>query len=254
MKDRTLQIIMAAALAATAVCAVVVTVVLLSWRVQAAPAASGNGLPEPTERVSAKPTAEPVEDMAYLEDVVTKDGLKGVKVCVLLQPGESLWIDLPHQDDYRVTNTEDISVIYKIAIPESAFYPNKPLKHAAYEVDPTIQITGVDGGVRRVHLPFTIIFPSLTFELTSPAGRDSPVKAEQNNLIWIEGQVAPEGGMPDAHATRIFVNGQALRTYQDGYFLGYYHMESLTEERVVVRAELDNWVTATMEFVAVPSS
>lgn len=153
----------------------------------------------------------------------------------------------PAQNDYTHTNTQDMTVEVRLLVPKAQFYPNEKLTDGTYTFTPEIFLTEADGTTTTLKTdPLTINFPQLSIELEKPVADDEgKIMADKNNSVAISGHV-------DDYDVAVYINDEPVTVYAGGLFMYDYSMTSDSTAEVTIRAEKNNYVTATQTISVEP--
>jgi hypothetical protein len=209
--------------------------------------ANRSAIQEMNESADSKVAAEPT-----IEDDVTEDGEACKTVMLFLNPGDTVTLHFPFQDDFAKTNMEAYTRPIQFSIPLDCYFPNTPLNDPIYTAVQKLSITYADGTEEDYELgPFDLPpFPSVSLTLVEPDSSEikAGLMAQEDRTIYLEGWV-------DNHSVTVYVNGQMFDVYEGGIFLGYYELtQEEGEETIVIRAEKENMVTSTITITVVVNS
>lgn len=182
-----------------------------------------------------------------MEEGFNDEGKECVIYNIVVPAHGVVTIVLPSQGEQTYPSSYDTPVVYSLTVPKSAYYPNTPLDDSVYEVHPEIYLTESDGTTKTLSVPsFTLTFPTLSINLEKPVlNEDGHIMANKDNIVPISGHV-------DDYDVRLYVNDEPVTVYSEGLFMPDYTMESAEPVTVVLRAEKENWVSTSTEFVVDP--
>lgn len=182
-----------------------------------------------------------------MEEGFNDEGKECVEYSIVVPAHGVITIVLPSQGEQTYPSSYDTPVVYNLTVPKSAYYPNVPLEDSVYEVHPEIYLTESDGTTKTLSVPsFTLTFPTLSINLEKPVlNEEGHVMANKDNIVPISGHV-------DDYDVRLYVNDEPVTVYSEGLFMPDYTMESTEPVTVVLKAEKENWVSTSTEFVVDP--
>ncbi|MDO4852828.1 MAG: hypothetical protein Q4A88_05325, partial [Clostridia bacterium] len=182
-----------------------------------------------------------------MEEGYNDEGKECVIYSIVVPAHGVVTIVLPSQGEQTYPSSNDTPVIYSLTVPKYAYYPNVPLTDPVYEVHPEIYLTEADGSTRTLSVPsFTLTFPTLSIDLEKPVlDENGHIMANKENLVPISGHV-------NDYDVRLYVNDEQVTVYSEGLFMPDYAMNATEPVTVTLRAEKENWVTATTEFIVDP--
>jgi len=191
------------------------------------------------------PSASPYD--VEMEEGYNDEGKECVIYSIVVPAHGVVTIVLPSQGEQTYPSSNDTPVIYSLTVPKYAYYPNVPLTDPVYEVHPEIYLTEADGSTRTLSVPsFTLTFPTLSIDLEKPVlDENGHIMANKENLVPISGHV-------NDYDVRLYVNDEQVTVYSEGLFMPDYAMNATEPVTVTLRAEKENWVTATTEFIVDP--
>lgn len=182
-----------------------------------------------------------------MEEGFNDEGKECVIYSIVVPAHGVVTIVLPSQGEQTYPSSYDTPVVYSLTVPKSAYYPNVALSDSVYEVHPEIYLTESDGTTKTLSVPsFTLTFPTLSINL------EKPVLNEEGHIMANKDNIVPISGHVDDYDVRLYVNDEPVTVYSEGLFMPDYTMESTEPVTVVLRAEKENWVSTSMEFVVDP--
>lgn len=182
-----------------------------------------------------------------MEEGFNDEGKECVIYNIVVPAHGVVTIVLPSQGEQTYPSSYDTPVVYSLTVPKSAYYPNTPLEESEYEVHPEIYLTESNGSTKTLSVPsFTLTFPTLSINL------EKPVLDEEGHIMANKDNIVPISGHVDDYDVRLYLNDEAVTVYSEGLFMPDYTMESSEPVTVVLKAEKENWVSTSTEFVVDP--
>ena len=182
-----------------------------------------------------------------MEEGFNDEGKECVIYNIVVPAHGVVTIVLPSQGEQTYPSSYDTPVVYSLTVPKSAYYPNAPLEDSVYEVHPEIYLTESDGSTKTLSVPsFKLTFPTLSINL------EKPVLDEEGHIMANKDNIVPISGHVDDYDVRLYVNDEPVTVYSEGLFMPDYTMTSSEPVTVVLRAEKENWVSTSTEFIVDP--
>lgn len=220
--------------------------------------------PEPTAVPTTAPTPEPTAEPQPTEvpedydlwkavEIQTYTELSGeerITIISAVPAGATLKIELPGQEDYSYTNTNDHLITRKVHIPVEVFFPGTPLETAEGEIAPHVTMTTADGEEHEIAcpvLPYT--FPTLSLDILSAfeTAEDGSihVKAGENGAYRLS-------GMLNDPTAIVFVDGEEFVGIAGGEITVELAAADGAPATHVLTVQKNNCVTALYTIVVEP--
>ncbi len=190
---------------------------------------------------NASVTAETTDPYTVrIDETVNEDGEDCWNFHIIVPAHAVVTMVLPGQNESTYTNTKDNTIELQLLLSKSRIYPNEKLTDSSYTFTPEFFLTEADGTTTDLKVDsLTAIMPSLSIELEKPvADADGKIMADKNNTVAISGHV-------DDFDVEVYINDEPVTVYAGGLFMYDYSMTSDTTATIDIRAEKNNYVTAT---------
>ncbi|MBQ6332329.1 MAG: hypothetical protein IJI34_06105 [Clostridia bacterium] len=229
-----------------------------------AEAATAEPTAAPTEEPTAAPTEEPTpepqptavpEDYDLWKNAETElyEDLNGghtIKITAAVPVGATLKVEIPGQENFEYTNTEDELTYRKVHIPIKTYFPNAPLDAPDADYTPHVTITTADGTECEIGCPSVhYTFPTLSIEVTSEGetGGDGSirVKAGKQGVYTLTFTVSEADAL-------VRLDDAELTADENGVFTRELSPVDGAPTTFVLTAEKNNRVTTTMIIVVEP--
>lgn len=175
-----------------------------------------------------------------IDETVNEDGEDCWNFHIIVPAHAVVTMVLPGQNESTYTNSADNTIELQLLLSKSRIYPNEKLTESSYTFTPEFFLTEADGTTTDLKVDsLTANMPTLSIELEKPlADTDGKIMADKNNSVAISGHV-------DDFDVEVYINDEPVTVYAGGLFMYDYSMTSDTTETIEIRAEKNNYVTAT---------